>query len=98
MSQLLLPTKLTIRKIGERGRSCTYGVSYVADLQSAAFATRRTRPIIGKQAGIRTHDLTVLETVVFPIKLPACWLPGLDSNQRQQIQSLLCYHYTTRNY
>ena len=54
--------------------------------------------IIGKQAGIRTHDLTVLETVVFPIKLPACWLPGLDSNQRQQIQSLLCYHYTTRNY
>ena len=44
MSQLLLPTKLTIRKIGERGRSCTYGVSYVADLQSAAFAARRTRP------------------------------------------------------
>ena len=23
------------------------------------------------------------------------WLPGLDSNQGQGIQSPLCYHYTT---
>ena len=27
--------------------------------------------------------------------LKASWLPGLDSNQGQGIQSPLCYHYTT---
>ena len=27
--------------------------------------------------------------------LRASWLPGLDSNQGQGIQSPLCYHYTT---
>ena len=38
--------------IGERGRSCTYGVSYVADLQSAAFATRHTRPKMEPDIGL----------------------------------------------
>ena len=29
------------------------------------------------------------------VLLKVCWLPGLDSNQGQGIQSPLCYHYTT---
>ena len=50
---------MTSRKLvissGGRGRSCTYGVSNVTDLQSAALATRLTHPY-GWDGGIRNHD------------------------------------------
>ena len=35
---------LYTEKLGGAGRDRTYGVSYVTDLQSAAFATRHTSP------------------------------------------------------
>ena len=50
---------MTSRKLiissGGRGRSCTYGVSNVTDLQSAALATRLTHPY-GWTGGIRIPE------------------------------------------
>ena len=40
----VLPLSLIPRKTGGAGRNRTYGVSYVTDLQSAAFAARHTSP------------------------------------------------------
>ena len=40
----VLPLSLIPRKTGGAGRDRTYGVSYVTDLQSAAFAARHTHP------------------------------------------------------
>ena len=39
-------TYWAIAESGEQGRSWTYDVSYVADLQSVAFATRHTCPLL----------------------------------------------------
>jgi hypothetical protein len=37
-------------------------------------------------------------TAMNPSEASGSWLPGMDSNHENEIQILVCYHYTTRQY